>query len=161
MTQPAPPSVGGTVVGMKLLPPSVTVGLDVDAAPEVVWDLLVRVDQWPLWGPTVSGARVSGATVDAGRQIGPGATGTVRTVLGPSLRFRIEDWQVTDEVRRWSWRVAGLPATSHTVHARGAGCRVEMTAPWFAPAYAPVLWVALRRIRDLAQARPAAAGTTD
>ncbi|KRE42609.1 SRPBCC family protein [Knoellia sp. Soil729] len=146
---------------MRFLPPPVTVGLHVATSPDVVWDLLTDVDQWPLWGPTVSGATVDGVTLDGRRRIGPGATGTVRTSLGPSLPFRIEVWQDTGEVRRWSWRVAGLPATSHTVRARQGDCRVEMTAPWFAPAYTPVLWLGLRRIRGLAQARAAAAGTTD
>ena len=47
---------------------------------------------------------------------------------------------------------------------------VEFTAPWWAPAYAPVLWLGLRRVRSLARARrgraappgpPAGDGTTD
>jgi hypothetical protein len=45
---------------MELLPPPVTVGLDVAADPDVDWDLLVSVDQWPLWGPTVRRATVDG-----------------------------------------------------------------------------------------------------
>lgn len=141
---------------MKPFPPPLTLGLDVAAAPDVVWDLLVRVDQWPRWGPTVSRAIVDGG----GERIGPGATGTVWTSVGPSLGFRIEEWDDTGPLRRWSWRVAGVPATSHCVHTRDGGCRVEMTAPWWAPAYAPVLWMGLRRIRELAQARPPGADTT-
>jgi hypothetical protein len=147
---------------MELLPPPVTVGLDVAADPDVVWDLLVSVDQWPRWGPTVRRATVDGDGPGPGpRRIGPGATGKVWAPAGPAVRFRIEQWQVTGDVRRWSWRVAGVPATSHTVRARAGGCRVEMSAPWFAPGYVPVLWLGLRRIRGLAQAREAAAWPTD
>ncbi|MFC7485209.1 SRPBCC family protein [Knoellia sp. CPCC 206453] len=132
---------------MKLSPPPLTLGLDVAADAEIVWDLLVRVEEWPRWGPSVSRASVDGG----GSRIGPDATGTVWTAIGPAVRFRIDAWQGTGPVRHWSWRVADLPATGHTVRARDGGCRVEMTAPWWAPAYAPVLWWALRRVRALAQ----------
>jgi len=132
---------------MKFSPPPLTVGLDVTADADVVWDLLVRVDAWPRWGPSVSRASIDGG----GERIGPGATGTVWTAPGPAVTFRIEDWQGAGPVRHWSWRVAGIPATGHTVRERDGGCRVEMTAPWWAPGYAPVLWVALRRIKALAQ----------
>ncbi|WP_353952173.1 SRPBCC family protein [Knoellia sp. S7-12] len=147
---------------MKFSPPSLTVGLDVAAEADAVWDLLVQVDQWPRWGPTVRRARVHGVDVgsERGGRIGPDATGTVWTSVGPAVTFRIDAWQDTGRVRHWSWRVAGVHATGHTVRAHEGGCRVEMTAPWWAPAYAPVLWLALRRIRDLAQARPAAGDTT-
>ncbi|MFC7490304.1 MULTISPECIES: SRPBCC family protein [unclassified Knoellia] len=142
---------------MKLSPPPLTLGLDVAAAPETVWDLLVHVDQWPRWGPTVRRAQVDGS----GGRIGPGATGTVWTPVGPGLPFRIDAWEETGPLRQWSWHVAGLPATGHSVRAREGGCRVEMTAPWWATAYAPVLWLGLRRVRDLAQARSAGGDTTD
>lgn len=155
---------------MKLSPPPVTVGLDVAAVADTVWDLLVRVDQWPQWGPTVSRASADDGDAgdgagnadddDADGRIGPAATGAVWTTVGPSVRFRITDWEDTGPVRHWSWRVAGLPATGHTVRVHDRGCRVEMTAPWWDPGYAPVLWLALRRVRDLAQAAPAGGGTT-
>lgn len=147
-------------------PPHLTLGIDVDAPADVAWDLLVRVDQWPRWGPTVRRA-----TVDGGAdRISAGATGTVWTAPGPPLPFRIEQWRPDGPVRHWSWRVAGVRATGHTVTERDGGCRVEFTAPWWAPAYAPVLWLGLRRVRSLARARrgraappgpPAGDGTTD
>lgn len=147
-------------------PPHLTLGIDVDAPADVAWDLLVRTDLWPRWGPTVRRAVVDGAA----DRIHAGATGTVWTTLGPALPFRIEEWQDEGPVRRWSWRVAGVAATSHVVTEReGGGCRVEFTAPWWAPGYAPVLWLGLRRVRSLARARrarpgppapPAGGGTT-
>jgi hypothetical protein len=42
--------------------------------------------------------------------------------------------------------VAGVPATSHSVEPDGTGCRASMAAPWWAPAYLPVLAIALQRI---------------
>ena len=150
---------------MTPTPPHLTLGIDVDAPADVAWDLLVRVDQWPRWGPTVRRATVDGV----GDRIHAGASGTVWTAVGPALPFRVEEWQDEGPVRRWSWRVAGVMATSHTVTEHAGGCRVEFTAPWWAPGYAPVLWLGLRRVRSLARARrvrpvppapPAGDGTT-
>lgn len=113
--------------------------LPVDAA--VVWELLVDTEQWPRWGPSVT-------TVDLhGAHLGPGATGRVRTALGPWLPFEITEF---DDGRTWSWRVAGVPATSHTVEPRVDGCRVTFGVPVAAAPYALVCGEALRRIERLA-----------
>lgn len=147
---------------MAPFPPHLTLGIDVDAPADVAWELLTHVDEWPRWGPTVRRARVDGGA----DRISGGATGTVWTSPGPSLPFSIDAWRPDGPVRHWSWRVAGVPATGHTVTERDGGCRVEFTVPWWAPAYAPVLWLGLRRVRSLAHARrgrpapPAGGGTT-
>jgi hypothetical protein len=45
-------------------------------------------------------------------------------------------------------------ATEHSVTATGPSrCRVEMSVPWWAPAYLGVVAVALRRIRRRAEER--------
>ncbi|MDQ0079461.1 hypothetical protein [Arthrobacter oryzae] len=80
-----------------------------------------------------------------------GSTGRVRAVLGISLTFRGTDFQ---EGRSWSWSVAGLRATGHSVVPEGDGCRVTFTVPWWAPAYLPVCAVALRRIARMAGRQP-------
>lgn len=128
-------------------PPTVTLGLDVDASPDAVWDLLVTVSQWPRWGPSVRRAVLDGGE----DRLSAGATGRVWTTPGPSVSFRVDDWTVEDTVRHWSWHVAGIPATGHTVLPRVGGCRVEMSVPWWATAYTPVLWWGLRHIRDAAE----------
>lgn len=151
LTRPTQVGVGWDSGVVPSLLPSATVGLDVDADADTVWDLLVTVDQWPMWGPSVRRARLD----DGSARIDARATGTVWTSVGPRIPFRIDAWQDTGPVRHWSWHVAGLPATGHTVRVRGAGCRVEMTAPSLLPMYAPVLWIALRRVRNLAQEHPA------
>ena len=115
------------------------------AAPATsVWELLVDLDAWPSWGPTVTAARLD----DGGRTLTPGARGAVRTPVGLWVPFVVTE--LTPLVH-WSWSVAGIPATTHRVHPDGAGCVVELGAPSWAPAYLPVLEVATRRLAELAE----------
>lgn len=109
-------------------------------APDV-WQLLTHVAAWPSWGPTVSGASVPGGV------IGPGARGTVRTAVGPSLPFEITGF---DRGTRWAWSVAGVSATEHRVRPTVGGCVVSFSVPWWAPGYLVVCAIALRRIERLA-----------
>jgi uncharacterized protein YndB with AHSA1/START domain len=112
----------------------------IDAPATAVWKVLVDLDAWPQWGPTVSRAELDGAELTLG------ATGRVYTPVGIALPFKIIDF---DGGRRWAWSVAGVPATSHSVEPDGNGCRAGMSAPWWAPAYLPVLAIALQRIEKL------------
>ena len=113
-----------------------------------VWDLLVDTARWPAWGPTVAGAQVASGGV--GTRIGPAATGTVHTSLGPSLPFVVEAFEPG---RRWTWAVGGVSATGHRVEPQGDGsCRVTFEVPAWAPPYLAVCWLALRRIDALATA---------
>lgn len=126
---------------------------DIAAPADAVWQLLVDLQAWPRWGPTVAGATLDGAGFELG------ATGTVRTAVGVALPFTISE---LDPGRMWGWRVAGVPATRHGVDPGGPRCRAWMSAPLWAPAYLPVLAVALRRIEEMAveggPAPPQAAG---
>jgi len=115
-----------------------TVDRRVDAAPESVWQRLIDLDAWPQWGLTVARAELTGA--DA---LGLGARGKLWTPIGAPLPFEITEFV---PLRRWAWRVAGVAATKHGVESDGDGCRLWMSAPVWAPAYLPVLAVALRRI---------------
>ncbi len=119
------------------------------AAPAArVWDLLVDTTRWSAWGPTVAGAEIRAG--GDGTRIGPGATGRVRTSLGPSLPFEVLRF---DEGRRWTWSVAGIPATGHRVEPVGDDrCRVVLEVPAWAAPYLLVCRVALRRIEALATA---------
>lgn len=121
------------------------------AAPaEDVWSLLTDVEQWPNWGPSITGVRPA----PAGPRGGPaacglesGSRGTVRTILGATLPYTVTAFEAG---RYWSWSVAGIPATGHRVIPQEGGCLVTFTVPWWAPAYLPVCAVALRRIERLA-----------
>ncbi len=120
---------------------SLTVRRHVPGTAEAVWDVLTDLDAWPAWGPSVRGARLDGAT-----ELAAGVTGTVTTAVGVPLPFTITTFRPGQE---WAWRVAGVPATSHGVTTDDRGTVVWMSAPVWAPAYLPVLALALRRIDDL------------
>lgn len=109
-----------------------------------VWELLVDTHQWPAWGPTVSAVRSSD------RRIAEGTTGRVRTVGGIWLPFRV----TACSEYRWTWRVAGLPATGHQVEAAAGGCRAGFDVPLLAAPYLVVCARALDSLARLATAEP-------
>lgn len=115
----------------------------VDASAAAAWALLVDVREWPRWGPSVRTASIDGG----GHRIVEGATGAIVTVAGVSLPFRITEWE---DGRRWGWRVASIPATTHHVRPIGANrCEVVFGVPWLAAPYALVCRSALARIAEL------------
>jgi uncharacterized protein YndB with AHSA1/START domain len=118
-----------------------TVSRTIEASADAVWHVLTDLDAWPRWGPTVAGAELDGSGFELG------ATGRVWTPVGVPLPFVISE---LDPGRTWAWNVAGVPATRHGVEPHGNGCRAWMSAPLWAPAYLPVLAIALRRIDDMA-----------
>jgi hypothetical protein len=123
---------------------------EVAAPADRVWDELVELDRWPAWGPTVRAARLD----DGSRRLHRSASGAVQTTVGVWLPFQVDDWHDDGVRRAWSWRVAGVAATTHAVTAVDAErCRVEMTVPWWAPGYLGVVGLALRRIRRRAETR--------
>jgi uncharacterized protein YndB with AHSA1/START domain len=119
----------------------------IQAPADAVWQILVDLDDWPRWGLTVARAELEGGLLTLGTQ------GRVWTPVGVPLPFEITEFVPG---RSWAWQVAGVPATRHGVDPDGDGCRVWMSAPGWAPAYLPVLAIALRRIDAMAVARAAA-----
>lgn len=118
---------------------------DVDGPAERAWDVLVDLNQWPRWGPTVSAARLD----QPGRRLGPRSTGAIRTPVGLWVSFAVERWVEGEE---WSWRVAGVPATRHRVQPLGAErSRVEMGVPLWAAPYLAVVAIGVRRVAALAE----------
>ena len=110
------------------------------AAPATAaWDVLVDLDAWPIWGPTVSGARLDHPHIELALH----ATGTVHTSLGFSVPFVITEFEPG---RHWAWQVAGIPATHHRVEPVGDSSRVSMAVPSWAGPYLAVCALALRRI---------------
>lgn len=107
----------------------------VDATREAAWDLLTDTAAWPEWGPSVRAVECSRRHVEAGTE------GRVRTPVG-WVPFEV----VECGDHRWTWRVAGVPATGHRVD---APARVVFEMPLAAAVYAPVCALALRRIDGL------------
>ena len=118
----------------------ITVSRTIDAPASSAWEILVDVERWPSWGTSIRSAEVDGE----GTRIGPNSTGSVTTIVGVTLPFRISHW-VADT--SWRWHVAGLPATGHAVETvSDERCRVSMDVPWFAAPYAAILKNALANI---------------
>jgi hypothetical protein len=115
---------------------------DVAAPPSTVWRLLTDLDCWPRWGPSVQSA----STADGG-PLALGSRGSVTTLAGVGLSFEITEFT---EGTSWSWKVAGIPATDHSVVATTAGCRVRIAVPVVAAPYLAVCHVAVGRIARLA-----------
>jgi uncharacterized protein YndB with AHSA1/START domain len=127
---------------------------EIDAPAAVVWRVLTDLDQWPDWGPSVRAAAFDSDDVDRGHGGGlvTGATGRVTTLVGVDLPFEITE---VVEGRSWSWKVAGVAATSHAVEALGDDrCRAGFGVPMAAAPYLGVCALALRRIERLAGGPP-------
>lgn len=122
---------------------SVWVHREIGAPAGELWTLLTDVEHWPRWGPSVRSARL-----DGNGRFEAGMTGAVTTVLGVRLPFAITAYE--DGIR-WSWRVAGVTATDHSVRPVGPRrCRVGFGVPWPAAPYLVVCLVALRRLDRIA-----------
>lgn len=127
--------LGKTPDGLRL-----EVSRVVDAPVETVWRLFTDTRYWSAWGPSVSAVESRDAVIR------PGTTGRVR-VAGVWVPFRIE--RCGDG--RWTWRVAGVPATGHRVEPHPDGCRAVFEVPLPAAPYAVVCERALRNLAGLAR----------
>lgn len=122
----------------------IVVAREVSASQERGWELLTDTERWPEWGPSVR-------AVDCDDQfIEPDSTGRVRVPGGLWVPFRITGC----EPYRWTWRVAGIPATGHRVDPPAEGvpeerCRVVFELPVLAVGYVPVCIRALDRIESI------------
>lgn len=112
----------------------------IEAPRERVWDLFVDTRQWPRWGPSITDVRATE------RRIREGTTGQVRTVAGQWLDFTV----TACSEFRWTWRVAGIPATGHRVEALSDGCRAVFEIFLIAALYAPVCARALSNLGRIA-----------
>ncbi len=120
-----------------------TVSRLVDAPADDVWDLFVDTRRWPDWGPSVGAVRSRDVRIRAGTD------GSVR-VCGLWVPFRV----TTCAEYRWTWRVAGIPATGHRVEPVGNDqCRAVFELPVAAGPYALVCRRALETIGRIAEGR--------
>ncbi|MET9256457.1 SRPBCC family protein [Streptomyces sp. NPDC003717] len=114
------------------------------ARADLVWSRYTTYREWPRWSPQIVRVEAPGERVAAG------ARGTVRSLPGIAVAFRVES--VDEERRRWVWRVRLGPVRlrlTHEVRALGDGAetslRIEGPALAVA-AYAPLARLALHRL---------------
>ncbi|MFC7203691.1 SRPBCC family protein [Haloferax namakaokahaiae] len=123
----------------------------ISASTAECWRLLTDVEYWPAWGPSVSAVRGVAGRIEAGSH------GEVR-VAGVWVPFTVE----TYERNRWTWRIAGIPATGHRVRPWGVdSCLVSFEVPLAAAPYAAVCAVALERIATLARTEDQPTGASE
>ena len=114
---------------------------DIPAPAEAVWEVLTDPERWPDWGPSVRAVDLQAP------RLALGARGRVQTAARVWAPFEITRF---DDGRAWSWAVAGLPATDHSVESLGASsCRAGFGVPWVAAPYLSICRVALSRIERL------------
>jgi hypothetical protein len=122
------------------------VSAEIDAPAATVWKVLVDLDAWPRWGPSVRRASVEGGVLAAG------ARGKVVTAPGATLDFEVTAFEPGV---RWAWKVAGVDATDHRVEPLGSDrCRVGFGVAWPAAPYLAVCRIALGRVARLATEHP-------
>ncbi|MDT5140031.1 MAG: hypothetical protein QOD58_4293 [Mycobacterium sp.] len=112
------------------------------APPAAAWQLLVDLEAWPKWGPSIAAAELDKKYSELALQ----ATGYVQTSLLVRVPFVVTEFEPG---RSWAWKVAGIPATSHRVDPVDGGALVTFGVPWWAAAYVTVCAIALRRIENL------------
>lgn len=120
------------------------VAREITAPPATAWNALVDTRLWARWGPSVAAVRVD---TDAS-VIEAGTRGHLRARVGPWVPFEV---MAFDAGHRWTWRVAGVPATGHRVEPTTDGCRVVFEVPFVAAAYVLVCRRALARIAALVE----------
>lgn len=115
------------------------------ATPDEAWDRYVRPERWSEWSPQIGRVEASAPRLAAG------VTGRVIAPLGvASVDFEVDD--VDEAARRWAWTVHRGPVRlhlEHAVRAHGSGAATSLTvdAPLaVGAAYAPLAWLALRRL---------------
>ena len=115
----------------------------IDAPAADAWTVLVDLDRWPEWGPSVRSATLDNPPMELGSR------GTVTTSVGVALPFEVTEFEPG---RCWSWKVAGVPATDHSVEPIGtARCRVTFGVPTITWPYLIICRIALGRIAAIAE----------
>jgi len=121
---------------------------EIDAPPEVVWELLVDTRRWPEWSPSVRDVRCEG------HRLREGARGRVNVGLpGVWLPFHVS---ALTPGRSWTWRVGGFAEVEHGVEPRGeGGSTLRFVLRGLPRPYAWVCRRAARKLVELAEASSA------
>lgn len=115
------------------------------AAPDQVWALVARPENWSRWAPHVRGAWGLGRP-----EVEQGRLGAARLLGVLPVPARITE---VEPGRRWCWTVGPIRIV-HEVEPAGSGSVVSMTVDGPAPivlAYGPVVAVMNRRLARAAE----------
>ncbi len=112
-------------------------------AADAAWEDYALPARWPSWSPQIAGVDCSAPRIAAG------VTGTVRAPLGVRLPFRVT--AVDEPSRTWRWRVGAGPLVAELEHRvvsvpGGSLTELRLTPALLVAPYAPLAWVALRRL---------------
>lgn len=117
--------------------------VDIQAPAEGIWAVLMDVERWPEWTPTVTSVQRL--------ESGPIALGSRTRILQPRLRPAI--WQVTelDQARgsfTWVAQSPGVQVTArHLVQAAGNGGRATLSTE-FSGMLGPLMACFLRKLNE-------------
>lgn len=116
----------------------------IHATAERLWDILTTPHLWTEWGPSITHVSSSDSPIILGTR------GVLKLSLLPlSVPFVITEYT---HLKSWSWKVAGLPATTHTLRTIDPFlCEVTFGVP--SPLLAPYLTIcnhALKKIEEMA-----------
>ncbi len=112
--------------------------------PATAWERYAEIAAWCTWSPQIRRVEADSA------RIAPGTTGVVHALGGLRVPFTVTT--VEEAARTWSWvvRVGPVGLTlHHAVHPQdgGAGTVLVLEGPAVVLlGYAPVAWLALRRL---------------
>ena len=126
---------------LRLVFPYLEAGLVIRAPSHRVWEVLVDTWRWAEWGPSVRAVECSD------QFLSPLSSGRIKTVLGFRVPFAVTHFKPGTA---WSWRVFGIPATTHAVESLGEDrCRLWFGVPLPAFPYLLTCVIAMRRIARL------------
>ena len=110
--------------------------IEVAAEPELVWDVLTTIDDWPSWNPDVTSASLEGELTEGSRFRWKAGRATITSTLQRVERPRLI---------AWTGKTLGLSAIHvYRLEAHGAGTLVSTAESW----EGPVARVFRKRMRE-------------
>jgi uncharacterized protein YndB with AHSA1/START domain len=99
--------------------------IEVAADPELVWDVLTAIEDWPAWNPDVTSASLDGELTEGSHFRWKGGQATITSTLQRVERPRLI---------AWTGKTLGLRAIHiYWLEAHGAGTFVSSSESWEGP----------------------------
>jgi uncharacterized protein YndB with AHSA1/START domain len=102
--------------------PTFTTSIDIDAPPARVWEVMIDVERWHEWTPSITSIR----RLDGG-PLRLGSRALVRQPKLPANNFKVTEFE-PDRVFTWVSKSPGVVAAGrHVVEPRGAGSHATLS----------------------------------